>query len=359
LNYPIDAKEAVEPVIDAALKIDYKRRLSQIYSVLAHYVFEVEEDYPKAIDQLEEALRISEELNDVVSLFFANYIMGLALILSCEFENASYHIRKALEINVAANTLYGISAMKTFLSWISLDQGNIRLGYQICEEALRMAEESGDIFSKSIANSNLGYSYLCKGFYQEAEQYLLKGIDLCERIDFFIWIAFANIYLADNYFEFQEYGRSMLCYEKALRCVEKFGFGHSWLNFCRIGIARAKVMNNEKEIDLESLYGYAQENNIKKYDGQMRRYIGEILLNIDDQGLNEAEDWIRKAIEADKSNGMNWYLGRDYAFYAELFKRKGDRSKAKESLSKAIGILRECGADGWVKKYEEELASLS
>jgi len=38
----------------------------------------------------------------------------------------------------------------------------------------------------------------------------------------------------------------------------------------------------------------------------------------------------------------------DHALYAELFKRKGDQSKAKENLNKAIEILKECGADGWV-----------
>jgi hypothetical protein len=50
---------------------------------------------------------------------------------------------------------------------------------------------------------------------------------------------------------------------------------------------------------------------------------------------------------------------RDYAFYAELFKRKGDRSKAKENLNKAIEILKECSADGWLKRYEKELAAIS
>lgn len=52
-------------------------------------------------------------------------------------------------------------------------------------------------------------------------------------------------------------------------------------------------------------------------------------------------------------------LGRDYALYAELLKRKGDQSKAKENLTEAIDILKECGADGWVKKAEKELALLS
>jgi hypothetical protein len=63
-------------------------------------------------------------------------------------------------------------------------------------------------------------------------------------------------------------------------------------------------------------------------------------------------------MELDKRNGTMWFLGGDYALYAKLFKRKGDKSKTKENLNKAIEIFKECGADGWVKKNEKELAAL-
>ena len=46
----------------------------------------------------------------------------------------------------------------------------------------------------------------------------------------------------------------------------------------------------------------------------------------------------------------------DHACYADWFKKKGDIKGAKEQLTKAIDIFRECGADGWVEKYEKELA---
>jgi len=118
-------------------------------------------------------------------------------------------------------------------------------------------------------------------------------------------------------------------------------------------------MNNEIDIDLEALYQYEAENNWRIFDGWMPRYIGEILLNIDEEHISEAEDWISKAIEGDTRNGTMFYLGQDYASYAELLKRKGDTQKAKENLSKAIEIYKECGADGWVEKAERELKSLS
>ncbi len=56
---------------------------------------------------------------------------------------------------------------------------------------------------------------------------------------------------------------------------------------------------------------------------------------------------------------MDYYLARTYAVYAELYKKEGEVSKTREHLNKAIEILKECGADGWVEKYEKELAALS
>ncbi|MFQ5916538.1 MAG: hypothetical protein ACE5I0_01865 [Candidatus Binatia bacterium] len=55
---------------------------------------------------------------------------------------------------------------------------------------------------------------------------------------------------------------------------------------------------------------------------------------------------------------MDYWLGRTRAVYADLYRREGKISKAKENLNKAIEILKECGADGWVEKYEKELAAL-
>jgi hypothetical protein len=71
--------------------------------------------------------------------------------------------------------------------------------------------------------------------------------------------------------------------------------------------------------------------------------------------LPEAEDWINRAIEADSRNGTRFFLALDFAQYAELCKRKGDPAMAREKLSRAIEIFKECGADGWVKRYGEEL----
>jgi hypothetical protein len=89
------------------------------------------------------------------------------------------------------------------------------------------------------------------------------------------------------------------------------------------------------------------------------RCIGEIFLHIDDHHMSEAETWIRRSIDFDTKYAVPWNLGKDHALYADWFKKKGDIQGAKDQLTKAIDLFRECGADGWIVKYEKELVRIS
>jgi tetratricopeptide (TPR) repeat protein len=319
----------------------------------------IEEDYPKAFKYLENARNITEELNDKVSVSMANYWLGFLFAHNCEYEKAIYFMGKTMEINVATNTLWAISALKSVMCiWIYSVQGRIDLAYQISNEALQIAEDSGDIYSKAFAQSCHGYASYCKGFLDEAEENLLKATELFEKINYFFMVTQTQRFLGDAYFDMGKYQKSQDAYKKAVSLSEHLGVLPSYINFCKISLAKIKVMNNERGFDLESQYGYVRENNLKMIEGCMIRRIGRIFVHIDDKHITDAEDWIKKAIEADKKNGTMWSLGRDYAVYAELLVRKGDQSKAEATLKKAIKILKECGADGWVEKYEKELAEL-
>jgi class 3 adenylate cyclase/tetratricopeptide (TPR) repeat protein len=359
MNYFVEAKEAVEPISELALKSGYKRRQAQIYTIIGAYNYFVEEDFPKVFKYLEDALVISKEVNDIISLVLASYWLGSAQAFCCNFEEAYQNLKRALDINTAANSLWGMSIMKGNLSgeYYCL-QGKIDLAYQISEEAIGLAEESGDIYSKTITYIRHGITSTCKGFVKEAKESLLKGLNFGERINFFSWNAISHFCLAGIYFESGEYQKAVHHYDKAGLLFESSRFFPSFKNICKIGSAKSKVLNHETDIDLEPLCGYVQKNKLKCYEGTVRRFMGEIFLNIDDQHTSEAKDWIEKAIGADKRNGTMFNLAGDYELYAKWFKRKGNLSSAKENLSKAIEILKECGADGWVEKYEKELTEL-
>jgi predicted ATPase len=359
MTFPVEAKAAVDPIVDLSLKRNYKRRISQINIILGFYYAAVNEDYPKALENYEKAFKIGKELNDNVTLVLANNFMGVCLSENGEYVNALPYFEKALEINVMANVLWGIVTMKTqIVMFVYLPQGKIELAYQTSEEALKIAEESGDILSKGYANSALGISYFDKGYLDEAEEHLLRSAEFLKKSNQLTYAAVANAFLGHTYLRRGDYETCREYYKRAISLLQHSGLVPSYIIRCKISLALAKVMNKEKDINLNEIFKWHKDIKSKWNKGWVTNFIGEILLNIDDQHITEAEYWIKRSIETNQKYGMMWQLARDYALYAELFQRKGDSLKAKENLGKAIEIFKECGADGWVEKYKKELATL-
>jgi class 3 adenylate cyclase/tetratricopeptide (TPR) repeat protein len=359
LGHFYKAKAVVDPIVDLATKWNYKKRISQLYCILGGYKGFVEENYTEAFEYDEKSLKVGEELNDLLSLVLANNWMAACLSFNCEFDKALHHWEKALKINMKANSLWGISAIKTWIAtFVYHNQGKIDLGYETSHEALRIADESGDIYSKGHAYTAHGWSYYCKGYLEKAEEYLLIGADFSDRINISPFAVHAHFGLGNSYLDMGKYKISQKHYKRAISIYQYFSLSPSWVNYFKMAFVLAKVMNNEQDININEIFKYADHKS-KLHEGAMLRCIGEILLYVDNRHISEAEDWIKRAVENHKTNGMMWYLARDYALYAELFKRKGDLSKARKNLSRAIEIFKEYGSDGWVEKYEKELAALT
>jgi len=351
-----EAKEAIEPIFELALNTNYQKRIAQIYNILAVYDYYVEEDFPKAFEHFNEVLQILEKTEDAVTGFFSSAFLGIAHMYCCEFDKVVHYYRKALDINVATNSMWGVAVMKGALGWTYGLEGRLDKGYQESNEALRLAEQCGDMYSLGCAHA---YHAMCchfKGHLKETKQHHQRALEFDERIDNRSGRFSNNFSLGSICLELGEYQKAKDHFQKAAWIGEQNHILPSFVGLNKIGFSLAKVLNNEKDIDLSSLSGYVAANKLKLYESLMRRYIGEIILNIDDQHLSVAKSWIEEAIETDRRNEMRWYLGRDYLTYAELYKREGDLGKARTHLNKAIGIFKECGADGWVEKAEKDLA---
>jgi tetratricopeptide (TPR) repeat protein len=167
----------------------------------------------------------------------------------------------------------------------------------------------------------------------------------------------ANIIFAEIHFAMGEYETSKKHWQKAISILREHFTMPSQIKVYKLAILNANLMKDRK-IDLETMYAIFNEIKFPVFESDAQRYVGGILLFSDDSITSKAEDWIKRAIEFDKRYGMMWNLAQDYALYAELFRRKNDVSQAKEKLNKAIDIFKESGADGWVAKYEKELAEL-
>jgi tetratricopeptide (TPR) repeat protein len=359
LSLFVEAKKAVVPIVDLAVALDYQRRLPAINTSLGIYTIYVEEDFPKAYQHLEEVLRLAEKVGDYVSLGFTRYYLGTSHSLNCEFDEGLEHYNKLLDLCKLANNQVAISNTESSKSAFNyIFQGKIETAHQIAEESLKLANEADDIYAKGMAYASYGLVCYFKGLFEEAENHLLQGLTFCEKIKLGTWESYTSLWLGEMYVDKGQFKTAQNFYIKAMSTFEPDGYLPSFLNFYELCIERAKVLNKEKTISLGELLKYFDNKKFKIFEGWIARHIAEILTKIEDEKLSAATEWVNKAIEADKRDAKRWYLGRDYAFSAELFKRKGNHSKAEENKNKAINIFRECGADGWVEKCEKRLARL-
>lgn len=360
LTHHVEAKEAVAPVLDLALNLNYQKRLPIIYMAMGMYKHWVEGDYSGGFRYLNEALKISEKIKDTTCLWFANLFFGETLSLNCEFEKGLEYFKKSLDLGLLENNPIEIEFAKSCICTFNyIYRGNIDLAYQTSKGSLTMAKDSDDIFLKGAAYSSYGMSCYCKGLFDEAKNSLLKALNFSEKTTQFGWGPWVCGFLGHVYFDMGEYIKAQKYYKEGISTLERAKLYAFWFYLWKVSIERAKVFSKDKNVNLGEVIECYDNIRPRAGKGWAARYIGEILLDFDNKYRSEAEDWLEKAIEADKSNGTMWSLGADYASYAKLFKRENDLLRAKQNVNKAIEIFRECGADGWVEKYENELATFS
>jgi predicted ATPase/class 3 adenylate cyclase len=356
MNYLVEAKEAIAPVAELASKTGEKENLARIYMILGTYHCVNNEDFAKAYEYLELALGLAEEAGDIICLTLANFFYGLTLSWDCRFEDALSHIQQALRINEATGYEWAASEMKSCLSlYIYNYRGDIGLGCETSQAALEIAEKCGDIHSKAIAYTSYGISAFYRGSFEAAEKYLLKGVAFSERINLFSFSTLGYRGLGHTYFELGDYKKSEEHYQKAIDLRERTKLFPSDIKLYRIALAKAKLRQNEKIPDLETLLHSVKENRLRIYAGSIARDVGDILLNLSADHVAEAEEWILRAIEHHRRYQMSWDLAKDCILYGEYHKKRGDLHKAKEKFCEAKEIFERCGAEGWVRGTQELL----
>ena len=362
LNYYIEAKNTVEPIIDLALNLNYQERIPSIYTAIGLYYCIVEEDFIKGTQYLKDVFKISTKIGEYLALWFANYHLGIALANNHQFDESITYLKTALDLGLLGKNLTGIAHAKSALAMNYNWQGKTNLALQMSTEALQSATESGDVIAIQPAYTSQGMSYHHKGLFHEAEKNLLEGVAYYEKAIIPSWGAFAFGYLGFTYGDMEDYEKAEEYHKKCILINEDTRFTPSWLNVHKLFATRAKILNHQSVVDLHELNSLitAHENNrLAVCESFGARCIGEIYLHIDDDHMAEAETWIKRAIEANTGYGTKWNLARDHALYSNWFKKKGDIPEAKEQLNKAIDLFRECGADGWVTRTEKALAKIS
>lgn len=362
LSYYAEAKDAVEPIVDLAVDLNYQKRLPGIYTAIGLCNILIEENFSKGIPYLKNVFEISAKVGDFIALWLGYVQLGNAMCFDYQLEESMVYLKNSLDLSVMANNLIAISHSKSAMALNYHLQCKINLALQVSNEALQLAEENGDIVAKQSAYTNYGVSCYYKGCLDEAEKYVLEALSYHEKAFQATWGAYAAGNLGWIYHDIGNYDKAIKYHEQCVSIFEDVRFCPSFPNCFKLSVENNRILNGEPDIDIHNLGELIkahEKSRLAMSKSFGSRCIGEIFLHIDDQHMAEAETWIRRAIDFDVIHAIPWNLGKDYALYADWFQKKGDTKGAKEQLTKAINFFKECNAGGWVTRTEKTLAEIS
>ena len=358
MNFYFHAREAVEPILDLAIALNYRRKLTAIYKSIGLHYFWVEENIHKGLEFIDKATAIAEEVGDYLSLWIVLYQSGSFQPLISKFKEAHDRLQQCLDFSLQAKNPEAIAFSKGSISFCYLLEGKVNLAYEFSQKTLMLAQETGDAYIKGMACCVYGSACYHKVLFDESKTYLLEGVSSYEKSTPISWIAWAYAYLGLMQVDLGEYDDAVNYYKKVISVLENANYMPSIIKYFHSCMMRAKALRHDQDIELSELVACYQNYKLTMCKGWTARNIGDVMLHIDDDHISDAAVWFQKAIEADTRNGFRFQLAQDHALYADWFKRKGDIKGAKAQLTKAVDIFRECGADGWVEKYEKQLAEL-
>ena len=142
MNYYTHAMQAIQPILVVAEKKAGKKKIVLMYTVLGSYQYMVEEDFSEAFKSLKKAVELAEEANDFIAIMRASYWLGLAQAMHCEFKEGEHNINQLIEVNKAADILWGIAALKSCISYfVCYYEGSIEKGFNTSLDAIKICRE--------------------------------------------------------------------------------------------------------------------------------------------------------------------------------------------------------------------------
>jgi len=353
-----EAKETVDPIINLALKYDLRKQQPRIYFILGGYYF-AREEFSEGNSHFKRALSIAEEIADHFVLSTANYYLGIICWYNNEFKEADKYWNQSMQYSIPEYD----NAINTFKAFTSFYTFNLQRVKQHTDKAVEFITED-NTFENCVAHMAIVASHIALRSFQEAEKIGNLVLDFSIKTDQLLWVQSIYFMFITLYYETEDYLKVKVVSEKAVSFTEKRGILKSYSKLAKIFLFRVVRLESKNAgkmdiMDFEYLQTLYQEIRLPLHKGIGARIISEIYRDDNDPDWAEAERWLEKAMGHDTRFGNRFYFMLDLISYSRLFEKQNNLTQARKQMNKAIDIMKECGADGWVERYEKELGELN
>jgi len=344
LGHNKEVLRLLPPLEKLASEISDLLSLGRIHVILG-YLHGQDLRLDEALEKLRKGLKISEELDDVENVIWAHYVLSELNWYAGNFDKAIEHLKDGIKIveERRGKEKWRASGHYTMLGTTYRVKGDLDEAEDFGRKALEYSEMAGDPFLMSYALVH--YSGVCleKGNVEKAEELCERGLKLAREvgntggtIQSFYGLGCVNAVKG-------EYERSIEYLEEAKKLSDESGTHHGVAVLAEVYKAFSYLHSG----DLENAFlclATSFELAPPPLKGIIYRLYGEAYSLKSPPEYDKAQSNFEKSIEICERLDMRLELGRSYASYGKTLKQKGEPEKAREYLSKAIDLFKECGA---------------
>jgi tetratricopeptide (TPR) repeat protein len=361
------------------------------------------------LSHIEESCKELLKTKQLDSLVPLSINLGFAYQVSCEDKKMIRIIPKVIQLIEKQNRQFdsfdfltcAYSFLCVFASVSFAELGCFNEATSCVEKAIQVADKVGDTFALGLAETAIGKLLINKGDGKEALIHFEKSSEYSEKsneksISSTIWGLKGRAY-----YLLGDYANAFLYFNKGFDLKNESAISASFLSHSRIlCLAYFDSGNIDKAYEYaESTLAMAIKKNTKADIGKSKIAFGRVLGVKYPDRLEEAFNYLNTGIrllidlenQPDYSLGyyflgelyahnnqndkalehlemaekmfkkldMGYWMGRIQVILSQYHQHQKNIPEAREFLTKAINIMKELEAYGWVERYEKQLAEMS
>jgi tetratricopeptide (TPR) repeat protein len=344
-----------------ATELGEQRQLGRITNGITHYYLRTG-DFETAIEYGQRALGHAQASGARVEQALAQCVLGTAYFSLGNYRSATDVLRRsvaALEGD-PGHTRFGIiiNAVRS-RCWLGdslAELGEFAEGIACGEEATRIAEAAGHLYSAIAAQQHLGILVLLRGDLPQAMGILERALAHCRATDNALFLHTIAVHLGVGYALSGRIPEALRLFEEV---VEQAMGTQQWTAPVRKGEGYLLAGNLEEASSLaERALALSRLHKARGNEAWSLRLLGDIALYGQPPDIVQSKIYYKKALALAKELGMRPLQAHCHRGLGTLYAATGSREQARAELSTAIEMYREMAMTFWLPETEAALTQV-
>jgi class 3 adenylate cyclase/tetratricopeptide (TPR) repeat protein len=349
-----------------AVALDDHRRLGQVsLSLVVHFC--IMGAYEQAIAAGQRALKLATASGDVVLHALVNIRFGQAYFFEDDYPRAIDYLRQAVAFFDGArrNERFGFPSLpavlsRTFLAWCYAELGTFAEGRTIGEEGLRIAEAVTHPGSLMQASWGIGLLSLRQGDLPRALPLLERAVGICQEADLPGYFPRVAAALGAAYTLARRVAEAVPLLTQAM---EQTITTQAVVDqpFCSLSLGEAQMLAGrleEAHALAERALALSRAHQERGHQAYALRLLGEITARHEPPESALAEAHYCQALALAEELGMRPIQAHCHLGLGTLYAKTGRREQARTELSATIELYRAMDMTFWLPQAEATLAQV-